>query len=190
MSSSSWLFVFLLRASGHVATVQGATAPASSLVALSQLTFSFSECYPTLASPSTSHYSAHPDLPELAAHIGRLEFISEGFDLCKNPSVGQKIGDAPHSPVPSLSPVTLGKYLRVLRGTLRSLATGKLGPSLTPGAAPTRPIGEPNERVSLCARSLCKHPRSHRLLVAFISSPNCATYRSYQVGHVNRNYIL
>lgn len=131
-----------------------------------------------------------PDLPELAAHIGRLEFISEGFDLCKNPSVGQKIGDAPHSPVPSLSPVTLGKCLRVLRGTLRSLATGKLGPSLTPGAVPTRSIRELNERVSLCARSLCKHPRSHRLLVAFISSPNCATYRSYQVGHVNRNYIL
>lgn len=48
--------------------------------------FSFPECYPTLASPLYLSLFC-PDLPELAAHLGRLEFISEGFDLCKNPSV-------------------------------------------------------------------------------------------------------
>lgn len=102
MSSSSWLFVFLLRASGHVATVQGATAPASSLVALSQLHRLLSWVLSHISQPLYLSLFC-PDLPELAAHIGRLEFISEGFDLCKNPSVGQKIRDAPHSPVPSVS---------------------------------------------------------------------------------------
>lgn len=169
MSSSSRLFVFLLRASGHIATAQGAAARPAPMWPCLSLHLLLSRVLPHISQPLYLSLFC-PDLPELAAHIGRLEFISGGFDLCKDPSVRS------HSPVPPS-----GRCLRVLLGTLQS-------PDSRSNSHST------SMRTKWTSEHVCsltyKRPRSRRLVVVFISSPNCTTYGCYQVGHVNRNYIL